>query len=87
LCFIILNIMPKKVTIYTTPTCGYCKAAKAFFQEKQVEYEEKDVANDQAAASEMIQKSGQMGVPVITVDDEMVIGFNQPKLQDLLGVA
>ena len=79
--------MSKKVTIYTTPTCGYCQAAKAFFQEKGIEYSEKDVANDQEAASEMIEKSGQMGVPVITVDDEFVIGFNQAKLQELLGLS
>ncbi|PJE75514.1 NrdH-redoxin [Candidatus Uhrbacteria bacterium CG10_big_fil_rev_8_21_14_0_10_48_11] len=75
------------VTIYTTPTCGYCKAAKAFFQEHGVTYTEKDVTVDEAARDEMIQKSGQLGVPVIFVNDEIVIGFNQPKLSQLLAIS
>ena len=77
--------MPK-VTIYTTPTCGYCKVAKSFFQENSVEYEEKDVAVDQAAREEMVTKSNQMGVPVIDIDGNIVIGFDQAKLSQLLGV-
>ena len=56
------------VKIYTTESCAYCKMAKEFFAEKNVEYEAKDVTEDQAAREEMIQKSGQMGVPVIVVD-------------------
>lgn len=74
------------VTIYTTPTCGYCKAAKAFFKDNNVEYSEHDVANDSEKANEMIQKSGQMGVPVIEVDNEIVVGFDQTKLSSLLGI-
>jgi len=75
-----------KVTIYTTPTCGYCKLAKEFFQENNVEYEEYDVAADEAKRNEMIEKSGQMGVPVIYVDDEMTIGFDKARLSELLGL-
>lgn len=75
-----------KVTMYTTPTCGYCKLAKSFFQEHNVEYEEKDVAVDQAAREEMITKSSQMGVPVIDIDGNIVVGFDQAKLTQLLGV-
>lgn len=75
------------VTIYTTPTCVYCKAAKKFFAEHNVQYQEKDVLADEAARDYMIQKSGQMGVPVIEVDDKMVIGFNKQKLAELLGVS
>jgi glutaredoxin 3 len=83
--------MAKSVTIYSTPTCGYCKAAKDFFQENQIEYTEIDVASNQEKAREMIEKSGQMGVPVILIADEaadnIVVGFDRPKLAELLGVA
>lgn len=76
----------KKVTIYTTPTCVYCKATKEFFQEKGVEYEEKDVAQDAEAREHMVKTSGQMGVPVIEVGEDFVIGFDKAKLSELLGV-
>jgi glutaredoxin-like YruB-family protein len=76
----------KNVTIYTTPTCHFCHAAKEFFKEHGVQYQEFDVAADAAKRNEMIQKSGQMGVPVIFVGDEMVVGFDQDKLTELLGV-
>ena len=75
-----------KVTIYTTPTCVYCKAAKEFFKENNVEYEEKDVAQDEQAREAMVQRSGQMGVPVIDIDGEIVVGFDKPKLVSLLGI-
>ena len=74
------------VAIYTTPTCHYCKMAKAFFQEKGIEYKEYDVLADMAKREEMVTKSGQMGVPVITVGDELVVGFDQAKLSELLGL-
>lgn len=76
----------KLVKIFTTPTCHYCKLAKAFFQENGVAYEEHDVIADLTARQEMITKSGQMGVPVITVDDDLVVGFDEPRLRSLLGV-
>jgi len=75
-----------KVTIYTTPSCGYCQMTKAFFKEHEVEYEEKDVAADEAAREEMVNKTQQMGVPVIDVDSTVVIGFDQTKLAQLLGI-
>jgi glutaredoxin-like YruB-family protein len=78
--------MPKKVTIYSTPTCGYCQMAKAFFKEHDVKYTEHDVYTDIKAREEMIEKSGQMGVPVIMVDDEIVVGFNQAKLSEMLEI-
>ena len=80
------NGMDKKVSIYTTPTCAYCKAAKEFFKENNVEYKEFDVAADVEKREEMIKKSGQMSVPVIFVGDEMVVGFNKDKLSELLGI-
>ena len=75
-----------KVTIYTTPTCHFCKLAKAFFQNNDVDYNEHDVQADLAARQEMMDKSGQMGVPVITVDDELIIGFDEERLRELLKV-
>lgn len=77
--------MPK-VKIYTTPICVYCKMSKEFFKQNNVEYEEHDVAVDAKARDEMIQKSGQMGVPVIEVDGKIIIGFDQPKLKEALGI-
>lgn len=76
----------KEVTIYTTPTCGYCKMAKEFFVANNVQYKEHDVAADLEMRKEMIEKSGQMGVPVIFVDSEMTIGFDKNRLSDLLGL-
>jgi len=73
-----------KVTIYTTPTCPWCHRAKKFLQENQVAYEEKDVASEHEARHEMVRKSQQMGVPVIDIDREVVIGFNEPVLRDRL---
>ena len=76
--------MAPKVTIYTTPTCPWCHRAKKFLQENQVAYEEKDVASEHEARHEMVRKSQQMGVPVIDIDREVVIGFNEPVLRDRL---
>jgi len=75
----------KKVVIYSTPTCPYCKRAKDYLSRKGIPYTDINVAQDRNAAKEMIQKSGQMGVPVIIIDDnEIVVGFNQALLDKLL---
>jgi glutaredoxin 3 len=76
----------KTVTIYSTPTCTYCNSAKNFFKENNVTFTSHDVASDLAKRQEMVEKSGQMGVPVITVDNEIVIGFDKPRLSELLGI-
>lgn len=76
--------MTKKVTIYTTPICVYCKMAKEFFKSNKIEFEEKNVAADAPAREEMIAKSGQMGVPVIEVDNNLIVGFDQAKLKETL---
>ena len=78
--------MEKKVRIFTTPTCMYCRAAKEFFNENNVAYEEYDVAVDAEKRQEMFTKSGQKSVPVIFVNDDMVIGFDRERLAELLGV-
>jgi len=74
------------ITIYTTPSCVYCKIAKTFFTEHNVAFEEKDVTKDDAARDAMIQKSGQMGVPVIDVNGKVVVGFDEDALKNLLGI-
>lgn len=75
-----------KVTIYTTPTCGYCKMTKAFFEENNVQYEEKSVVSDAKARDEMIAKSNQMGVPVIDIDGQILVGFDKEGLSRLLNI-
>jgi len=75
------------VTIYTTPTCPYCKLAKDFFKDKGVTYSEIDVVADPAAANDMVKKSGQMGVPVIEIDGQIVVGWNQAALQEIIDKA
>ena len=74
----------KSVIIYSTPTCPYCKRAKEYLSQKGISYTDYDVASDRDKAKDMIQKSRQMGVPVILVDDQLVAGFNQSKLDELL---
>ena len=75
-----------KVTIYSTPSCHFCHMAKDFFKEKNVEFEDRNVAEDQEKRKEMITKSGQMGVPVIVIGNNIVVGFNKPKIVELLGI-
>ena len=75
----------KKVVVYSTPTCPYCKRAKDYLSRKEIPYTDINVAEDREKAKEMMQKSGQMGVPVIIIDDnEIVVGFNQALLDKLL---
>ena len=74
------------VSIYTTPTCHFCHMAKEFFKEKGIAYEEYNVATDQAKRKEMVDMTGQLGVPVIRIDDNLIIGFNKPKIVELLGL-
>ena len=76
----------KKVTIYSTPTCHFCSMAKDYFAQHNVSYENFDVASDQEKRKEMVEKSGQLGVPVIIIDDQVVVGFNRPKLAQLLDI-
>ncbi len=74
------------VKIYTTQTCHWCAKVKGFFKDNNIEFTEVDVGEDKVAAKEMVEKSGQMGVPVIDVDGEMLVGFNEPKLRELLKI-
>ncbi len=77
----------KNVTIYSTPTCHFCHAAKEFFTANNVTYTDVNVATDLDSRKFMIEKSGQMGVPVIMIGDDVVVGFDQKKLRTLLAIA
>lgn len=74
------------VQIYSTPTCMYCKLAKEYFKNHNVEYVEHNVATDLVRRKELVDKSGQMGVPVIDIDGNIVIGFDEPRLAELLKI-
>ena len=76
----------KNVTIYSTPTCVYCRMAKEFFKKHNISYTEHDVASDMARRQEMVQKTDQMGVPVIDIDGTIVIGFSEKKIAELLEI-
>ena len=77
----------KPVTIYSTPTCHFCHMTKDFLTEKGIAFTDYDVAKDLQKRQEMIQKSGQMGVPVILVGDEIIVGFDKERLVSSLGIA
>lgn len=74
------------VTVYSTPSCQFCHMAKDFFTANNIQYQDFNVAEDSAKRQEMIAKSGQMGVPVIVIDNNLIVGFNKPKIVELLGI-
>jgi glutaredoxin 3 len=76
-----------KIKIYSTPYCGYCKMAKDFFDKNGFAYEEVDVSVDEAAAKDMVARTNQMGVPVIEIGDEIVVGFNKGQIEEILAKA
>jgi len=77
--------MPK-IRIFSTPSCPYCVTLKEFLRHHDIEFEDIDVSKDEKAAEEMIQKSGQMGVPVIEIEDKIVVGFDKEKIVKLLNI-
>ncbi len=76
--------MKKNIKIYSTPTCPYCKMAKAFLTEKGLEYDDIDVSTDRQAAEEMVDKTGQMGVPVLDIGGTVIIGFDKDAIEAAL---
>jgi glutaredoxin-like YruB-family protein len=76
----------KNVEIYSTPTCTFCNMAKDFFKANDVAYAEYNVAEDIEKRKEMVERSGQMGVPVIFIGDDMVVGFDEAEIKGLLGM-
>jgi glutaredoxin-like YruB-family protein len=75
-----------KVIVFSTPTCSYCNMAKQYFRQKNVKFTDIDVSRDQAAARDMVRRSGQMGVPVIDIGGKIIVGFNRPKIDQMLGL-
>lgn len=75
-----------KIIVYSTPTCPYCNMAKEFFKEHNIEFDDIDVSQDQKSAMEMVQKSGQMGVPVIDLGGEIIVGFDLPRIKKALNM-
>lgn len=76
----------QNVIIYSTPTCHFCHMAKDFFKEKNIAFTDYNVATDLEKRKEMVEKSGQMGVPVINIGDQYIVGFNKPEIMKLLGL-
>lgn len=74
------------VTVYTTPTCPYCKMTKDFLKENKVEFKDIDVSLDHKAAQEMIEKSGQIGVPVIDINGKIIVGFDKEEIKKILNL-
>ena len=75
-----------RVIVFSTPTCSFCNMAKKYFREKGIRFKDVDVSRDQAAARDMVRRSGQSGVPVIDIGGKIIVGFDRPKINKLLGI-
>ena len=75
-----------KVIVFSTPTCSYCNMAKQYFRQQNIRFTDIDVSRDAAAARDMARRSGQMGVPVIDIGGKIIVGFNRPKIDQMLGL-
>ncbi len=78
--------MNKTVKIYSTPTCPYCIRTKQFLKESNIVFEDIDVSVNQTAAEEIVRKSGQMGVPVLDIDGQIIVGFDKERIKAALGL-
>ena len=78
--------MAKTVKVYSTPTCPWCIRAKQFLKENNIDFQDIDVSSDQQAVDELMQKTGQMGVPVLDIEGEIIVGFDREKIKSILGV-
>ncbi len=75
-----------RVIVFTTPTCGFCNATKNYLRQRGIRFNEVDVSRDAAAARDMVRRSGQSGVPVVDIGGRLVVGFDRPKIDQLLGL-
>ncbi|MFZ0456239.1 MAG: glutaredoxin domain-containing protein [Ignavibacteriaceae bacterium] len=75
-----------KVIVFSTPTCSFCNAAKRYFRERNVRFTDVDVSRDQSAARDMMRRTGQMGVPVIIINNRSIVGFDKPKINQMLNL-
>lgn len=78
--------MDKKITVYSTPTCPYCIRTKKFLEDNNIAFEDIDVSENQEKAQKMIARSGQMGVPVVDIDGQIIVGFDKDKIKKALGL-
>jgi glutaredoxin 3 len=78
--------MDKKIKVYSTPTCPWCHRVKEFLKDNNINFEDVDVSVDSTAGEEMVQKSGQMGVPVLDIDGEIIVGFDKDRIKSALGI-
>ena len=76
-----------KVLVFTTPTCPWCVRVKRYLTEQKITFREVDVSRDQAAAKDLVRRTGQMGVPVVEIDGRPVIGFDKPRIDRMLGLS
>ncbi len=75
-----------KVLVFTTPSCPYCRATKKYLRQRGIRFKEIDVSKDHHAARDMVKRSGQSGVPVVDINGKIVVGFDRPKIDKLLGL-
>ena len=78
--------MAKSVKVYSTATCPWCIRAKQFLKENNIDFQNIDVSSDQQAVDELMQKSGQMGVPVLDIEGEIIVGFDKERIKQSLGI-
>ncbi len=78
--------MDKQVVVYSTPTCPYCRMAKDYLKQNNINFIDKNVAEDREAAKEMIDRPGQRGVPVMDIDGKIIVGFDKPAINQALGI-
>ncbi len=76
-----------RVTVFTTPTCSWCTRTKSYLRQNGIDFREVDVSKDEKAAQRMVARSGQMGVPQLDIDGRMIVGFDKPRIDRLLGIA
>lgn len=76
----------RRVTVYSTPTCSWCNTLKAWLHKNNITYTDIDISSDQRAAEDLVKRSGQQGVPQTDINGSIVVGFNQPRLKELLGI-
>ena len=75
-----------RIIVFSTPTCSYCNIAKRYFRDKKIKFRDVDVSRDQKAAMDMQRRTGQTGVPVIMINNKPIIGFDKPKINQILGI-
>jgi glutaredoxin 3 len=75
-----------RVIVFSTPTCSYCNMAKQYFRRNKIRFKDVDVSRDEAAARDLVRRTGQMGVPVIDINGKLIVGFDKPQINRLLDI-